>query len=173
MRSASALRCASGARPAGDASRHDPFEATESLGDVMVVVSEQGLGVNVVVDLHRAGGPAQGVRDPGHPAGPAVAMGVGDVDEDRRCDAHQQGEREEEGGETHGRIMREDGENRQTPRGIGLGCGQIVIASRRRWLITVETPSARIDTPYRASAISMVRFWCVTTRTWLVSRNSS
>jgi hypothetical protein len=31
--------------------------------------------------------------------------------------------------------------------------------SRSRWEITAETPSPRIVTPYRASAISIVRFW--------------
>ena len=34
--------------------------------------------------------------------------------------------------------------------------------SAKRWDTTVVTPS-RIVTPYRASAISMVRFWCVIT----------
>jgi hypothetical protein len=46
-------------------------------------------------------------------------------------------------------------------------------ASRSREDITVETPSPRMLTPYSASAISIVRFWCVITRSWLVARNSS
>src|SRR5690606_2351399 len=41
-------------------------------------------------------------------------------------------------------------------------------ASRRRWLITSVTPS-RMVVPYSASAISMVRFWWVTTMSWLCS----
>ena len=45
--------------------------------------------------------------------------------------------------------------------------------SRRREEITVETPSPRMLIPYRASAISIVRFWCVMTSSWLVARNSS
>ena len=32
-----------------------------------------------------------------------------------------------------------------------------------RWPTTAETPSCRIETPYSASAISIVRFWCVMT----------
>ncbi|MGI8869742.1 MAG: methyltransferase domain-containing protein [Mycobacteriales bacterium] len=35
---------------------------------------------------------------------------------------------------------------------------QAETSSRSRWLITVVMPSSRIDTPYNASAISMVRF---------------
>ena len=31
---------------------------------------------------------------------------------------------------------------------------------------TFETPSSPIDTPYRVSAASIVRFWCVTTMNW-------
>ena len=45
--------------------------------------------------------------------------------------------------------------------------------SRNRWEITAETPSPRIVTPYRASAISIVRFWCVITSSWLLTRSSS
>jgi hypothetical protein len=45
--------------------------------------------------------------------------------------------------------------------------------SRSREEITVETPSPRMLIPYRASAISIVRFWCVITSNWLVARNSS
>ena len=45
--------------------------------------------------------------------------------------------------------------------------------SRSREEITVETPSPRMLIPYSASAISIVRFWCVMTSNWLVARNSS
>jgi hypothetical protein len=45
--------------------------------------------------------------------------------------------------------------------------------SRSREEITVETPSPRMLTPYKASAISIVRFWCVITSNWLVARSSS
>jgi hypothetical protein len=40
--------------------------------------------------------------------------------------------------------------------------------SRSRWLITVETPSPRMVTPYNASPTSIVRFWWVITSSWLV-----
>jgi hypothetical protein len=46
-------------------------------------------------------------------------------------------------------------------------------ASRRRWLITAETPSPRMLTPYKASATSIVRFWWVITSSWLCARSSS
>ncbi len=36
-------------------------------------------------------------------------------------------------------------------------------AQRSRWLITFETPSPCMETPYSASATSIVRFWCVIT----------
>src|SRR5690606_31354888 len=45
--------------------------------------------------------------------------------------------------------------------------------SRTRWLMTVVTPLPCMDTPYRASAISMVRFWWVMTMSWEESRSSS
>src|SRR5215211_573996 len=45
--------------------------------------------------------------------------------------------------------------------------------SRSRDEITVETPSPRMLIPYKASAISIVRFWCVITSNWLVARSSS
>ena len=44
--------------------------------------------------------------------------------------------------------------------------------SPTRWPTTAETPSWRIETPYSASAISIVRFWCVMTMSWLLSRSS-
>ena len=47
------------------------------------------------------------------------------------------------------------------------------VGSRNRWLMTVVTPSPRIETPYSASAISIVGFWWVMTISWLVSRSSS
>src|ERR1700712_1412646 len=46
-------------------------------------------------------------------------------------------------------------------------------ASRSRWLITAETPSPRMVTPYSASPTSMVRFWWVITSSWEFSRSSS
>ena len=42
-----------------------------------------------------------------------------------------------------------------------------------RWLMTVETPSPRIVTPYSASPTSMVRFWWVMTSSCELSRSSS
>src|SRR5215831_17800457 len=39
--------------------------------------------------------------------------------------------------------------------------GSASATSRSRWLITWVMPSPRMLTPYSASAISMVRFWCV------------
>ena len=39
--------------------------------------------------------------------------------------------------------------------------------------MTADTPSPRIETPYSASATSMVRFWCVMTTSWELSRSSS
>ena len=45
--------------------------------------------------------------------------------------------------------------------------------SRSRWLMTADTPSPRMLTPYSASPISMVRFWWVMTTSWLFSLSSS
>ena len=38
--------------------------------------------------------------------------------------------------------------------------------------MTADTPSPRMVTPYRASAISIVRFWCVTTMSCELVRSS-
>src|SRR4029078_3242123 len=63
------------------------------------------------------------------------------------------------------------------------GCGPVLTASREavtapagrslmRWLITWVMPSPRIETPYRASADSMVHFWWVITINCEESRSS-
>src|SRR3954452_6896726 len=57
-------------------------------------------------------------------------------------------------------------------RGPGSALVHAPAVSRSRWLITAETPSLRMLTPYSASPTSMVRFWWVMTRSWLFSRSS-
>ena len=53
------------------------------------------------------------------------------------------------------------------------GVSQALSTSRSRWLMTAETPSPRIVTPYSASPTSIVRFWWVMTSSWEFSRSSS